>query len=762
MDERDKLKVQAENNSIAIGEINITGTVTGDIRIGHTIIQAADAQLRHDLGILLKNVETTWIKGVLERSVHEAALLDLGMETREEAVDNPWQMVMEAPDQMRVALPRGKRIKDIFYESNGLLLILGKPGSGKTTTLLQLARDLIAEVDKAFMQPVPVILNLSTWINKEQPLNEWLVAELNSKYRLPKKDGKKWLAERRIVPLLDGLDEVKAENRAACVEQINQLVKNYGLQAVVCSRIQDYMALNVRLGFYGAMYIQPLTPEQVDEYLKSAGDKLASLHATLHADKALKSLAQSPLMLNIMSLAYQNTSAETLSDPALNTNETRRRHLFDTYIARMFKRKAGVRQYDEKLTKRHLSWLARNMQRHNQEVFLIEGLQPSWLSARSWQRVYFFVSRLVNLAIPALSAGLFFDARFGWLAAIAPAGLALGFVDIVRFEWHRVLNRFRKSSSFWWPIINFMILWLIIGLAVWLIVAPTLSLFSGSNDRLINGPIDVLTFVLERWKWVYRFEILLGALLLGAPFALFFGLRGSRQNPEDIQTVEALRWSWRKALKAGLIVWLIAGLIFGLITLSAVVLVAGWSEMLIIKETRNDLIFGLVDGLIFALNYGLIGAIYYGLTREIIDTKSIPNQGIRLSIRNAIIGGLIIGSIGLIIELIIRPAGDLIDVLFYYQPSVELIDRLIAYLIEGLRLGMFLALIGALWYGGLDVIQHYTLRLILIIQGHAPANYARFLDYAVDRIFLQKVGGGYRFIHRLLLEHFAEMYEKEG
>jgi hypothetical protein len=63
------------------------------------------------------------------------------------------------------------------------------------------------------------------------------------------------------------------------------------------------------------------------------------------------------------------------------------------------------------------------------------------------------------------------------------------------------------------------------------------------------------------------------------------------------------------------------------------------------------------------------------------------------------------------------------------------------------------------WYGGLDVIQHYVLRLFLVFQSGMPPNYARFLDYAVDRIFLQKVGGGYRFIHRLLLEHFAEMDE---
>jgi hypothetical protein len=66
-----------------------------------------------------------------------------------------------------------------------------------------------------------------------------------------------------------------------------------------------------------------------------------------------------------------------------------------------------------------------------------------------------------------------------------------------------------------------------------------------------------------------------------------------------------------------------------------------------------------------------------------------------------------------------------------------------------------------LWYGGLDVIQHYTLRVILWHRGHIPLNYIGFLNYAAERVFLQKVGGGYIFIHRLLLEHFATMAEKE-
>ena len=705
MNQKDRSRVQAENNGIAIGEINISGTVTGNINIGHTIIQAADSQLRRDLGILLQNVQTTWIKGCLERSVHEAARLDLGMEIRDEAVDDPWRMVMEAPDQTRETLPRGKRIKDIFYEANGLLLILGEPGSGKTTTLLQLARDLIAEVDQAFTQPVPVILNLSTWTNKQQPLAEWLVAELNSKYRVPKKDGKRWLEARRLLLLLDGLDEVRAKNRAACVEKINQLVKEYGLQAVVCSRIQDYLALNVRLGFYRAIHIQSLTPEQVDEYLAQTGDKLASLRTILQRDNALKSMAQSPLILHIMSLAYQNSPAEGLSDSTLTTDEARRRHLFDTYISRMFKRKVGARPYDDQQTKQRLSWLACNMQEHHQEVFLMESLQPSWLPTRPWQWLYVLTSRLV------IGLGLALTLRWAmiqtpmegviklvsnlilWLVAGLSIGLSIGLTDILRFEWLREHTDAIQSQAFWWTGIHIVTVGLVTGIA-----------FEASNSRTLHGLINP-------WLWAHLRPVSISAteissVLVGTVVGIIVGRRGSLKNLEnDIFTVETLRWSWRKALQGALIGAPIALLVALLVALRTGV-----------SEWRFALLLG-----------GLIGAFFKGLSREIVEVKAVPNQGIRLSIRNAIVGGLLFG--------------------------------LVFGLLGFANIMMLVWPIGALWYGGFDIIQHYTLRLILLVQGHTPANYARFLDYAVDRIFLQKVGGGYRFIHRLLLEHFADMSE---
>ena len=88
-------------------------------------------------------------------------------------------------------------------------------------------------------------------------------------------------------------------------------------------------------------------------------------------------------------------------------------------------------------------------------------------------------------------------------------------------------------------------------------------------------------------------------------------------------------------------------------------------------------------------------------------------------------------------------------------------DALWGGLVDGLVLGLAVALSAGSWFGGLDVILHYFLRLLLYMKGRTPLNLVRFLDYAAkDLNFLQKVGGGYIFIHRMLLEHFAAMHNE--
>ncbi|MEZ4706499.1 MAG: hypothetical protein R3A44_04795 [Caldilineaceae bacterium] len=85
-------------------------------------------------------------------------------------------------------------------------------------------------------------------------------------------------------------------------------------------------------------------------------------------------------------------------------------------------------------------------------------------------------------------------------------------------------------------------------------------------------------------------------------------------------------------------------------------------------------------------------------------------------------------------------------------------------LFEGLILGLIVGLsVGFLQYGGRAVVQHYVLRILLAQRHILPyplrdAHLVNWLDDMVDRILLRRVGGGWVFIHRYLLEHFAEQY----
>jgi hypothetical protein len=90
----------------------------------------------------------------------------------------------------------------------------------------------------------------------------------------------------------------------------------------------------------------------------------------------------------------------------------------------------------------------------------------------------------------------------------------------------------------------------------------------------------------------------------------------------------------------------------------------------------------------------------------------------------------------------------------FFGRGVGLAQGLVSGLLEGLGAGLAMGMI----YGGRACLQHLALRLGLRYNGFAPWRYVDFLDYAAERIFLRKVGGGYSFIHRLLQDYFAAFY----
>lgn len=124
-----------------------------------------------------------------------------------------------------------------------------------------------------------------------------------------------------------------------------------------------------------------------------------------------------------------------------------------------------------------------------------------------------------------------------------------------------------------------------------------------------------------------------------------------------------------------------------------------------------------------------------------------PNQRIHSSGRNALLVGLVMALlIGVVITLTIGLIGDL-------ETGVSL----------GIFLGVIIGLeVGFSGYGLFAVAQHYALRYVLAWAGMLPYSFndrhlIAFLDAMQARIVLRRVGGGWIFIHRSLLEYFASL-----
>ena len=145
---------------------------------------------RRDLKILLGNVRRFWVEGVLDRSLENQRLLEIDKDTKPEAVENPWEAILQLPYKRSTIVPLGKGIFNVFADVERSLLILGQPGSGKTTTMLTLVRELIKRAQEDDTEPIPVVFHLSSWAAAGQPLQLWLQDELSGKYRIPRRVGR--------------------------------------------------------------------------------------------------------------------------------------------------------------------------------------------------------------------------------------------------------------------------------------------------------------------------------------------------------------------------------------------------------------------------------------------------------------------------------------------------------------------------------------------------------------------------------------------
>ncbi|QKQ77502.1 signal peptidase I [Nostoc sp. TCL240-02] len=545
-------------------------------------------------------------------------------------------------------------ILDIFNEErvNGRLLILGNPGSGKTTTLLDLARKLLTLAKENEQNLIPVIFNLADWKPETQDINifisilqkrfqfipwfklskiqediniqDWLIEQLQQKYLVPRKIGVEFLkTTNNLVFLLDGLDELELKRQEKCILALNQFfsINNRG---VICCRQEEYESYHQKLTLNSAVSLQELTNQQIENYLAELNFEF--LWQDIQGDDSLLALAKSPLLLRMIALAYRNISFADWR--RCETSQARLNYLFDAYTERMLNRDLGKRwqykSYSQRQTKEYLAFLAQILKQEARTEFLIENIQPNWLINENQKKIY--------------SLGLY-------LTQGAFVGTFLGCI--------------------------------------------------------INGII----FVLFKQQNFLATTI---SIIVGIIFAL-----STYFNYQEVKVASPIKFSLKGIIDHTILVTLIFLGVFGY-------LMDGWLGL------RNTVIIGAISCIAF-----------YTFTSEAQITSTgmqTANQGIYQSLKNSILVFII--------------TCFLYTLLWVFLGNNY---NMMGYVVTSLSLGIF----AADCFGLYAVIKHSLLRLILSQGGYIPYNYARFLDYATTRLFLQRIGGRYRFMHDLLREYFA-------
>jgi tetratricopeptide (TPR) repeat protein len=393
-------------------------------------------------------------------------------------------------------------IAQTFKDAHGRLLITGVPGAGKTTLLLQLTASLLQSEPDA----LPVLLNLATWKKEYITLDTWLKEILPTELGVSKALAARILAQERLILLLDGLDEVRKNDRESCLTAMGRYGEVAQRQYTVTSRIQEYKNVSKDAPVYLQIEVGDLTIEQIEAELTRVGytqPEAKPLLQALRADALLREAAQVPFYFNTLQLLF--AGGKRLSD--LNFKGTtlaeRQGEITEQFVAHELNALTG-KSYTPQQAQKYLSLLALNMNRLNKVVFELTELQYDWcVLIRRELFVGSFINGLVDLILVVLLGvlfgvllgGLFVGLLVGLLVVLL-IGLVSGFFvetsfiathDNVKWSFSHYFNAIKKNLE------NSLIVGLFIGLVVVIVVGFVVNFLTS----LVVGLAVVLIVVLS-------------------------------------------------------------------------------------------------------------------------------------------------------------------------------------------------------------------------------------------------------------------------
>ncbi|NJS12105.1 MAG: NACHT domain-containing protein [Microcoleus sp. CSU_2_2] len=184
------------------------------------------------------------------------------------------------------------------YVQQGNVLLLGKPGSGKSTVLerfrWELALEALAEGDR----PIPILVQLRS----DRSIVQAICAEFRqAKLKVSPEDVDDLLLDGKLLLLLDGANEIPSQQR----RQELQLFRDENRDTPMIFTTRD-LALGGSLGIEKKLEMCALTKTQMEEFVGK--------HLPQHEDLLLRQLrdrlreiAETPLLLKMMCEVFEST-----------------------------------------------------------------------------------------------------------------------------------------------------------------------------------------------------------------------------------------------------------------------------------------------------------------------------------------------------------------------------------------------------------------------------------------------------------------------
>ncbi len=310
------------------------------------------------------------------------------------------------------------------------LVVLGGAGAGKSVLVLRLAHALLHRRARGSGDPVPLIVSLASW-DPDQGLLLWMAEQLADAHPEactlvrdvpPAEVAFHLLLTGRVLPMLDGFDELPEHRRAAALRQIGETLRG-SRPFVLAGREPEYRRhVSDQLDFERTeIRLRPLGDATVRAYLSPGPaptrwtpvlDRIAGRSPAVPPEvRRLRQVLSVPLMVGLARVAYARADAdpsELLAPDAFRSRADIESHLYDAFLDTVYSSSYDIQAahggWSPQQARAWIGFLAAQMKAENEQDF-------------AWWRLDRAVPRLVSglVMAPALLVG--------WLSV---AGLAFG------------------------------------------------------------------------------------------------------------------------------------------------------------------------------------------------------------------------------------------------------------------------------------------------------------------------------------------------